>query len=309
MKIAILLLVHKDKAQVERLLSRLRHPQFDIFMHVDLKCPFSPAELNAPGVVFTEQRYDIGLFEFSMVEAEMELLRTAQSRGAYDYYMLMSGQCYPLLSMDQIYARLCTSHPRPLIEIVAPTRENYVRVNFAHVYILKRFKLRTYAFLKKHFSYRGYRILRYLPGGTVLLVSRLKELFVRSPQVRLARMQLPTYCGSQWWILPDDVVRRAMAFYEDKAFCAAVSDSFSCDETFFQTAVMAQPEQNRIELDADGNYMHRQWFFIFDDGHPITLTRAHYDELRSSGMLMARKFDPQADNGILDLLDQDSAKQ
>lgn len=309
MKIAVLLLAHKNKSQLERLLSVMKHKNVDIFIHLDKKAAFQPSDITAENVIFTEKRYDVGLFEFSMVEAERELIQTARLHGNYSYFILMSGQCYPLVSIEKIVDHLTNSYPEPYIEIVAPKKDNYVRVNFAHVYILKRLKLRTYAFLKKHFTYDGYRILRYIPGGFVFLISRLKELFVKPPKTRLERMGLPMYCGSQWWILPDTVINRVVPFFENKEYCKIVYDTFSCDETFFQTAIMAEPEANGIKPDDNGNYMNRKWFYIFWEGHPILLRPEHHKDIHSSGMFFARKFDTAVDTEILNLIDNDRMKK
>ena len=265
MKTAILLMVHKNREQLERLLSVLQHEDVDVFIHVDKKCSFSPSDIHSPiPVTFTDKRYDVGLFEFSMVEAEFELIRTAKRCGTYQYFILMSGQCYPIRTMENICAYLQERYPEPFIEIVAPTPENYVTKNFKHVYIMKRFKLQTYAILKRRFSYKGYRALRYIPGGFVYAVSAVKELFCRSPKARLQKMQYPMYCGSQWWILPDKTIEYMLKEYENKAYCRTVSDTFSCDETFFQTAIMKCMEQNGINPDEQKNFYNRRWFYIFD---------------------------------------------
>lgn len=304
MKIAVLMLVHKNKSQVLRLLSAMRHENIDFFLHIDKKCDWDLSDLELPNVYLTSRRYDVGLFEFSMVDAEIELIRTAQQHGKYGYFILMSGQCYPVTKAANIYDFLCERYPEPFIEIVAPTKENYVTRNFAKVYALKWLKIRSYGFLKRHFSYKTYRILRYFPGGLALLASCIKGLFVKAPAQRLKNRGLSCYCGSQWWILPDHIIDNVSRFFDDGEYRKIVNDCFSCDETFFQTAIMAEKEKNGIRTDEAGNYMNRKWFFIFYDGHPILLTQEKYREITESNMLFARKFDMEQDSKIMDMLDQ-----
>ena len=276
-----------------------------IYIHLDKKCSFEPSEVKVPSnVLFTEKRYDIGLFEFSMVDAEFELINTAKRHGTYQYFILMSAQCYPIVPVGDIYKYLLDRYPEPFIEIVAPTEHNYVRKNFKHVYILKRFKLKTYDFLKKHFSFKAYRVLRYIPGGFVFAISMVKELFTKSPKARLEKMGYPPYCGSQWWILPDGIIEQELKEYENKKLCRIVDDTFSCDETFFQTTIMKYAATNGIIVDNDKNFMNRRWFYIFDGGHPITLTNSHFEQIVASNMLFARKFDMKTEGQILDLLDE-----
>ncbi len=305
MKIAILILAHKNKEQLERLLSVLRHDNVDIYVHVDKKAPFCPSDVVfGERVVFTENRHDVGLFGFSMVQAEFELIHTARQHGQYQYFIMMSAQCYPIAHIDYIYNYLSERYPEPFIEAVSPTQTNYVKKNFKHVYLLKQFKMKAYDFLRNNFSNKAYKILRCFPAGFVFLVSGIKELFVKSPKKRLQKKGYPLYCGSQWWILPDSLVDKACEEYQSKYYCNAVSDSYSCDETFFQTAVMKYEKNNSIQVDQDGNYMNRRWFYIFKGGHPIPLTKEHYDQIINSGMLFARKFDANIDSDILDMIDK-----
>lgn len=255
-------------------------------------------------VFFTEKRIDACLFEFSLLEAEFELIRAAKKQGSYQYFALVSGQCYPLQTIETIYNFLEQSYPKPFIDIIPLTETNYVAKVFKHVFILKRFKLNTYAFLKKHFSFEMYRILRYIPGGFVFVVSMVKELFYKSPHARLKKQGYLPCAGAQWWILPDNVIELMLRERENKDFCNAISDAFGCDETFFQTAMMKHRAVCGLELDEQGNYLEKRWFHIFDGGHPIILDKKYYDQLVYSKMLFARKFDVNVDSDILDLLDE-----
>lgn len=305
MKIAFLLLVHKNKEQVERLINKLQHENIDIFVHVDKKCPFNPEDLTVPdNVYFTQQRIDAGLFEFSLVDAELELIRTAKKHGSYKYYVLMSGQCYPLQNIGTIYKILEDSYPKPFIDIISPKETNYVPKVFKHVWILKRFKLTTYSFLKKHFSYRMYRILRYIPGGIVYVVSMIKEFFCKSPNARLTKLGYLNCAGAQWWILPDHVIDLMLQECKNKEFCKAISDAFGCDETFFQTAMMKHKNECGLVLDEQGHYLEKRWYHVFDGGHPIILRKEDFNKLCQTEMLFARKFDITIDSEILDLLDK-----
>jgi hypothetical protein len=305
MKIAVLMLVHKNIEQVERLIKRLKHDDIDIFIHVDKKCKFSPSDISDSKVIFTKKRFDVGLFEFSMVDAEMELIRTARQHGQYDYYLLLSGQCYPLMHIDNIYDFLSQQYPTPFIEIV-PTDGSKFEKAFKHVHILKRFKLTSYSFLRQYLPPRAFLVLKNLPGGLVAIISSIKELFVKSPRARLKKMKQLPYRGPQWWILPDVIIDDIYPLFENKKFCGIISDCFSCDETFFQTAIMMNPQRAKFILGEKSDYRNKKTFTIFDGGHPTILTEQNYEQLISSNMLFARKFDINVDSKIMDKLDQDA---
>ena len=134
----------------------------------------------------------------------------------------------------------------------------------------------------------------------------IKSIFVKSPKKRLAEMGIDPYFGPQWWILPDTVIDEIVCLYKNREYCDCMKDCFSCDETFFQTSIMTHADRFGITLNEKGYYLNKKWFTIFSNGHPILLTQDHFEQLISSPMLFARKFDIDVDAEILDMLDEHS---
>ena len=304
MKVAVLILAHRNKPQLKRLISVLKHPSVDIYIHLDQKSSLTPTDFQNQNVFFTKKRYDITLFDFSMVEATMELIHTALSHERYGYHILLSGQCYPLRHIDNIYNYLCKCYPKPLIEVISPEIVTKFAMQFRYPYVLKRFRISSYSFIRKHISSKSIYPYKYVPDGFMYMASVMKRLFVRSPKQRLNAMGIAPYFGPQWWILPDIAIDEILRLYESKDFCNCMKDCFSCDETFFQTAIMVHADKFNITLNEKGYYLNKKWFTIFSHGHPILLTQNHYEQLISSKMLFARKFDMDEDSAILDMLDQ-----
>jgi hypothetical protein len=304
MKIAALILAHKNKEQLERLISVMTHPFVDIYIHLDQKSSLSPFDFWNCNVRFTEKRFDVRLFDFSMVDAEMELIHTALSHERYSYYILLSGQDYPLRHVDDIYNYLCISYPKPLIEVISPEIVTMFGHVFRYPWALKRFKINSEAFLRKLLPNKSIYPYKYVPEGIVLVSSWVKRMFIKSPKQRLKSMGIEPYFGSQWWILPDIVVDEIFSFYNNEDFCRCIKDCYTCDEAFFQTAVMVFADRFGITLNEKGYYPNKKWFAIFSHQHPVVLTKNHFDQLVSSNKLFARKFDINTDATILDMLDK-----
>lgn len=308
MKVAALILAHKNEEQLKRLISVLQHPSIDIYIHLDAKSSLEASSFVQKNVFFTQRRIDISLFDFSMVDAEMELLCTAAANEKYGYYILLSGQDYPLWHIDNIYDYLCKKYPEPLIEVISTDIVTMFAHQFRYPYVMKKFRTRSEAFLKKHLSTRSIYPYKYIPEGIALAVSMMKSLFVKSPKKRLNAMGIMPYFGSQWWILPDVAVDEICKIYEDEKFCDCIKDCFSCDETFFQTAIMIHAERFGISLCDEGKYKgyypQKHWFVIFSHNHPIILKQEHFGKLITSNKLFARKFDITTDAVILDMIDE-----
>ena len=304
MKVAALILAHKNKSQLERLISVLQHPSIDIYIHLDKKSQLSPDDFSQCNVRFTPNRIDVGLFEFSMVDATMELVYTAQAHQKYGYYILLSGQDYPLRCINDIYVYLEESYPKPFIEVISPEIVTKFALQFKYPHVLKRFRTASASFIKKYFHTKSIYPYKYIPEGIVRVATMATGLFIKSPHRRLRSMGIKPYFGPQWWILPDTAINEVCALYKNKDFCNCMKYCFSCDETFFQTAIMIHADRFEIALNENGYYLYKKWFTIFSHGHPITFTKEHFDQLVSSQMLFARKFDYNEDREILDMIDR-----
>jgi hypothetical protein len=94
-RIAFLILAHRNADQIERLCSRLR--PHGVFVHVDAQAVDFPTNQLAelPGVTVISPRRAVHWGDFSMVEATITLLSAARAVGSFDRYVLLSGECYP----------------------------------------------------------------------------------------------------------------------------------------------------------------------------------------------------------------------
>jgi hypothetical protein len=94
-RIAFLILAHRNADQIERLRLRLR--PHNVFVHVDAQAADFPTNQLAelPGVTVVSPRRAVHWGDFSMVEATLTLLSAARAVGSFDRYVLLSGECYP----------------------------------------------------------------------------------------------------------------------------------------------------------------------------------------------------------------------
>ena len=110
-KIAFLILAHHRPEQLKKLMQALDDPRFDFFVHVDRRensvpfleqsCPLRYSKLK-----FISRRHRVFWGDISMVDATLELFHEALKAGAYERFVLLSGEDYPIQSNDTIYARL-----------------------------------------------------------------------------------------------------------------------------------------------------------------------------------------------------------
>ncbi len=91
-KIAFLLMCHKNAEQVNALIRQLSDTHRDFYVHVDAKSEIYNDVAWSDHVFPTKNRIDVQWGNATQCEAEIELIGAAfSSRKQYDYYWLISG--------------------------------------------------------------------------------------------------------------------------------------------------------------------------------------------------------------------------
>src|SRR5262245_2660806 len=104
-KLACIVLAHDKPGQLAMLLSVLRHPRVQVYLHLDRRCaraPFARALSDARvGEITWLPRYPTPWGSPQLVDATLDGL----ARGAADgcgYFVLLSGQDFPLRPVEEI---------------------------------------------------------------------------------------------------------------------------------------------------------------------------------------------------------------
>lgn len=321
MKIAILILTHKNMQQLERLINILEYPDIDIFIHLDSKCNEQPGiELTKKkNIYFLEKRHSCYLFHYSLVEATLEIMQKAyRVKPDYKYYILLSGQDYPIKKISSIVNFLKLSYPREFIDLTKVKEGTWCHFWGKKCYNqYLRQKLFDILGSKLYFSIIG-SILR---APVKCIVDNVQTLIYGRPIDLLKKQQLKYAAGSAWWMLTDQSVKYIL---KKTATNKKIAEIFRFtqvpDECFFQTILADTPFENNIKsLEQEIRYpdplitrMDRKCSlrFIFDykngvsTGHPYALTSSEYDMLINSNSLFARKVDLNEDGEIVDMLDK-----
>ncbi|EKZ0415708.1 hypothetical protein QL857_001223, partial [Enterococcus faecium] len=107
-KQAYLILAHGSLEIFSALIKTLDFKGNDIFVHIDKTTDEKNFiregnKLKSSNIFFIEDRYKIRWGDFSIVQAELALLKSAISIGEYSYYHLISGVDFPIKDMETIY--------------------------------------------------------------------------------------------------------------------------------------------------------------------------------------------------------------
>ena len=280
MKIAYIILAHRNPPQVARMLRALSHDGASFFIHIDRKVAIEPfvTAVREMGLdpYFVPDREDVLWGGYSMVQATINAVSAALSAGPHDYYILLSGADYPIRSADALMAELGSG------------RHEYVnrhRMPADHV---------GKPISRLQHPYRATRDPR---RPQARIINGLLRLLPKQDYKKVLG-ELEPHGGSQWWCFSEPCIRYIMGFIESRPeFVDFFRTVKIPDEIMFHTILSKSPFEDRIKPALTFTTWERRGM------SPRTLTAAHLPQLRDCGRFFARKFDLDTDPGIFDLID------
>lgn len=276
--IAHLILVHHNPPHLVRLISRLRHRQVRIFVHVDKKADIHTFESlfkHQQDVYFLKKRVAINWGGYSMVEATLHAFREILSHGHYDFINLMSGSDYPLTSADRFVQFLAQHSNRTFLEF---EEEGGIWWQEAQNR-LKQYHLADFRF-----------------KGNQKIERLLNQILPR----RSIPLSMKIVGRSQWLVLCRGHILYILDFIKRNPLVSRFFKlTWGSDEVIFQTILFNSIYRNEMVND---NLRYIDWGER--QARPKTLTTEDLPVLKTSGKFFARKFDTDIDRGILDRLDE-----
>ena len=280
-RIAYQILTYKEPERVARLANRVLTGSDIMYIHFDTmigrkrfeawkklirqKCPNKNIEIAS--------KYRCKWGSFGSVDATLSSMRYYEDHN-YDYFINLSGDCYPLKHPDAIKKEL----------------------NGKNCSFMEYFKLPCDKWWKgglNRIDNRFYFMPRPdYPYVWTFSIPRLKKGLPSG---------LDPYGGHGGLCLMKKHVSYILGFIKENPdvrnfFIRA----FAPDEMFFATILMNSPLKSSVVNES-------KWYRDFSAGkaHPKNLTREDFETLKKSGRLFARKFNLSVDNDILDLIDKE----
>lgn len=196
MKIAALVMAHTSPQQLEMLLRRLQGPLWRPFVHLDRKSDPEVFASCRTLATFLQDRVTVNWGGYSIVRATLQLLRHSLTYCDCTHFYLMSGQCFPIKSDQEIIEYL--SSPENDGNFI--TANSMLHLNSS----IPLWRLEYFAFNDL------------FPKGMSRFV-RTSRLFLpkKSSAIRLLRGMVP-YAGSQFWLINRSTAAEIVRFVDHK---------------------------------------------------------------------------------------------
>jgi len=241
------------------------------FLHVDKKLDLTNymEEMNAPNVHPISERFEINWGTFSMVEAEVALLRAALATSSPDYFVFLSDDCFPIKSkaliragiLEGSYGMPCT----PVSQMPPAFQDRYSDFHYGRKFGFDR--------LTRPF-YRDDR------EDLVKLLYLLDR----------GKAEVDLHHSSQWCCLSrEDVARILDVFDNNDHVCLSFRFSKIPDEHFFPTVL------RKHKGDRNKPIMYTEWPRLNEFKGPRVFEHVEQlDSAFSSDRLFMRKIRPDA---------------
>lgn len=283
MRIAHIIMVHKNPEQLLRMIKKLDHPHFDFYLHIDKKVSILPFQelITMPNVKFIHNRINCNWGGNSLltgiISATKEVL---DYKIFYDFINLLSAQDYPLYSANYIYNYLEKLKGKSFIS-----------------YDLSRdtvwWKEATLRYEKYHFTDINFK---------------WKFFLQRIVNSIMPTRKFPTYTElygsskSTWWTISYDCAQVVInSLSDDKKLNKFIKYAWGTDEFVVATIIMNSAFKDSV---VNNNLRYIDW--SEGNPNPKLLGKSDYDNITGSKMLFARKFDILHDADILDQIDNRS---
>lgn len=263
-RIAFLIQAHCNVQQIGEAILRLERNGHRVFVHYDRK---ASDDLSAIEGNLIAPRIEVHHAGISQVEATLHLLRAARSAGSFSHYFLMSGQCFPVNTVDWLQNRL---------------NEEEIYLNYRSMPI-EAWSKRLDRLESFYFERKG-------------LVSKIANTVSRRLPKRnfIKGLSMWPYAGSNWWCLPIDVIDYVLK-YIDKypEFHRYMRWTSYSDEVYFHSIISNMAVEERIK---PALFYAK---FDFNTGRPFVFDNSTIDDIPRDKVFVARKFDSRVNAEFL----------
>lgn len=298
MKVAVLILTHKDASHLKRLVHSMDHPSIDFFVHIDKKniaheFPNITEELNKPNIHFiTSQK--VYWASISQTEARLRLINAAVKHDEFNHFIMLSGQCYPTKPVSKLLNYLSNNMEASFMEHFSLPYDN-LGVNKG----LDRINCYSYTILGKKVTYfsKDMKTTFNSKGKVINSLLGLLHIFIKE---RIHPKNVKPYYGIDWWVLSNSAAKYILKFVDkNPKFHSFHKHTRHTSEIYFPS-ILAGSNYNGEIINKSLHYM--QWSKV-NSAHPIVLTKEDYQSISKSEAFFARKFETKKSGSLLSLID------
>lgn len=286
---AVLIIAHRDPQQVLELAQTMRQ-KFKVYIHFDKKMDIPKKiqnKLKIDGIHYYHW-IDVHWGGWSIGQVAVNLMKEALKNPEITYVHVISGQDWPLQSVNDIY------------DYFEHTDKAYM--TFFKAKGTKKSGEPIIWWQKYYFHYDNMN-RRSLYGKLYHRISLVLQTLFRVNKFKKLGIELEIYSGSNWCDLPRNIAEYALKYLDNhpKLLEMLQTGCFS-DEFWMQTIIGNSDYQDRICTDT---HRYIVWEHRYDS-YPAILDENDFGRIKSGNYFWGRKFVKPYSNGLLKELNGES---
>lgn len=272
------------------------------FIHLDLRTDIAPFKERICGenIFFIEERVGCLWGDFSIVLATINLMLEAKEQKATGFFVLASGQDYPIVSNSEIHSFISQNSQYDFLDVIELEKKwkpKMVKDKLEHYHILhsgKRGHSNCYAPFFHCSMYQKLRTITHLIKGR-LSISNFKMLLNLPSKKTIFKQQ---YAGSQFWALSEKTFYNVIKYIQEneKSLKDYYKYTSSPDEIYFHSIIM------NLCNGSYENIKHQITFVNYFRNDNVFLLEDFKVLVTAKNKLLARKFDIDIDSEILQMI-------
>lgn len=277
MTIAVLIIAHKNKDELEFLIASLKHPCFKIYLHVDKLSKFTYNDIKGDFIPLLKN-YSCAWGSYNVVRVTFELLKLSY-KDNNDYYLLISGQDFPIMSLNSIIDFFKKNegknyiHLLPFQSHIPSERIENANSRLEFFHIPRRVPLSLFERIKFSILYRIAKFQR-------------RYDFLKLP------IPKALYFGENWFNLHKNLVGKLLKVYSSNSFLRLRLSIGSNMEEVLPHTLIERFLKDEYEVISD-SLRYTKW--KHPSNHPEILKFNDVKDVLHSNFLFARKFDDLLD--------------
>lgn len=330
MKIAFIINCHANHKQVLRMFKSIYDENCFYLFHISLTSEVGfkdqlQKSLQVYTNVFFPKQEDGTHCEFGIVQGPINALQYLKDKAIdYDYVSLISGQDYPLKSIQEIKDFYTENKGKqfmvsfPILpdensleykqKVWFPTWSNQQKYRFDKFWIKSKYGRKAYP-INWIISKTKYQLTKILLYQSKQLIQE-KKFWETLMDVKLSykyktKRSLPSFSlhgGLTWWNITKEFAEYVLEkIKSDKEYIDFFKNTLIPDEMFMQTLLANSPFKDDLVND-DKRYI--VWDWEVNGTHPLTIKKEDFNTIINGNDHFARKFDLVNHPEIFDSIDQ-----
>lgn len=270
MRHAFLIMVHSNPEILEVLLKTLDTMDVDIFVHIDKKANFERIKYQPrySSIFYIDKRIDAAWGDFSLVEIELSLIKSALEIDNYDYLHLISGVDLPVKPINTIINECKHNHGKLFIGLAQNVSEDELKWRSQHYFAFSK------GFKNKNLIIRLFRKIH------------LQFQYL----INTKRCPLEIKKGPQWWSITSEFAQYILD--HEKEIRKHFNKTYCPDEMVVQTLCWNSEFKNDI-YNINDEFKGCRRYIPWIDGELRSFTNDDFKCMQSDDYWFARKFNIQ----------------